>query len=105
MAKKKKPVKRIVAPSVRRRKEVTKEAMIEEFDEAIGLAKTYRQPSAMVAAIKAKAQLVGLLIEKKETTHSGQVGVVASVARVDLDERTNQLAGEAVADALLKALA
>ena len=73
------------------KKEVTPETLTDEFNEAIALAKVYRQPSAMVAAIKAKAQLHGYLIDKVD--HSGTIkhDHDVKVSKVDLDERRQQI--------------
>ena len=47
---------------------VTLETLIEELDEARTLAKFIEQPTAMVAATKEKAILLGLRVEKRDTT-------------------------------------
>lgn len=62
--------------------EVTIESLSAELDEARGIAKTEKQPSAMVTATLGKAKLFGLIIDKKH--HSGTVQVVTLSAK-DLD--------------------
>jgi phage terminase small subunit len=64
---------------------VTIDSLAAELDEARGIAKTEKQPNAMVQATMGKAKLFGLIIDK--TRHSGTVHVITLTAQ-DLDTLT-----------------
>lgn len=80
--------------------EVNPKALTHELNQAIHLAKIYHQPSAMVAAIKAKAQLYGFLKDTHVVEGTVNHNHDVKVRRVDLDERSKQIAEERLSDAL-----
>jgi phage terminase small subunit len=60
------------------RAECTVASIIEELEEARGLAKEIQQPSPMVAASMGKAKVAGLLVDKSE--HTGKDGGPVEIA-------------------------
>jgi hypothetical protein len=65
-----------------KRHEITVESVLREYDEAITLAKTGNQASAMVSAITKKAELFGLF-ERHQRQGATQVGV-PEVIRIEV---------------------
>jgi len=79
---------------------VTKDSLTREINEAIVYAKVFRNPGAMISAIKAKAQIHKFLQEEHNHNHKGSIDHKLSVEKFDVEERVNQLVDERLANAM-----
>ena len=59
---------------------ITVESLCAELDEARALASSIKQPAAAVAATMGKAKLMGLVVDKQKTEHSGKVTLEELIA-------------------------
>jgi hypothetical protein len=69
-----------------RRKRVTVESIVDELDDARGIAERNEQASAMVQATSVKAKVCGLFVEKTELGKPGDFEGITS--RAELADRT-----------------
>lgn len=70
----------IAAKQAAKRKQVTIETIVDELDEARGIAKDEKQTSAMVSATTTKAKILGLQIDRSEV---GKPGDFTSISTSD----------------------
>lgn len=86
-----------------RRKQVTIETIVDELDEARGIAKDEKQTSAMVSATTTKAKILGLQIDRSEV---GKPGDFTSISTSDeLASRMLLDAGASIVTDDMKAMA
>jgi predicted trehalose synthase len=67
---------------VARRRQVTKDSLVGELEEAQELAREVKQPSAIVSATGLKAKITGHLVERQETGQPGSFSNAQSAAEI-----------------------
>lgn len=97
-----KPIARRIAElqrEVARRKRVTVESIVEELEEARGIAANEKQASAMVAATTSKAKVLGLQVERSEVGKPGDFSGAQSSAEL-VEGVLRSLGARAVSDVM-----